>query len=195
MKTKQTKQPAGSFGKGLFVVAGLVLVGSLRVSAGEIGQAGDDHLRRAAEEAVRTNPFLGVFDYVSVDVDGGRVRLRGSVEQRLRREKAAARIAQLPGVLEVRNEIEVQSSAPGDVSLRRRLFETLYYGAGMPSGQRPEWPVRILVSDGRVTLAGEVGSSAEREALEAMALRAGAQFVENQLQAPVTSVRLAAARQ
>ena len=195
MKTKQTKQPAGSFSKGLFGVAGLVLAGALHVSAGEIGQTGDDHLRRAAEEAVRTNPFLGVFDYVSVDVDGGHVRLRGSVEQRLRREAAAARIAQLPGVLDVRNEIDVQSSAPEDVSLRRRLFERLYYGAGMPGGQRPEWPVRILVSDGRVTLAGEVGSSNEGERLEAMARSVGAQFVENQLQAQVTSVRLAAARQ
>ena len=98
-------------------------------------------------------------------------------------------------MLDVRNEIEVQSSAPGDVSLRRRLFERLYYhGAGIPGGQRPEWPVRILVSDGRVTLAGEVASSAERERLEAMAWGAGAQFVENHLQTQVTSERVAAAR-
>lgn len=147
-KTKQTEPAAGSF-KTWFGIAGLVLAGSLHVSADEIGQAEDEQLRRAAQESIRTNPYLGVFDQVPVDVDDGRVRLWGSVEQRCRREAAAARVARLAGVLEVRNEIEVQSSSPEDVMLRRRLFERLYYGGAVEGSQRLEWPVRILVSDGR----------------------------------------------
>ncbi len=194
MKTKQTKPAGRSFKKSWFGIAGLVLAGALHVSADEIGPAGDEQLRLAARQAIRTNPFLGVFDDVLVDVDGGRVWLRGSVEQRHRRDVAAARIAKLPGVLEVRNEIEVQSSTPEDVMLRRRLFERLYYGGGIENSQRPEWPVRILVSDGRVTLAGDVASSAERERLKAMAWNAGARFVETRLQAQVTSMHVAPAR-
>jgi hypothetical protein len=180
----------------LVVMAGLALAGTLRVSAAETGTVEDEPLRRAAQEAVRTDPYLGVFDFVFVDVEGGRVVLRGSVEQRHRRERAAARIAALPGVLEVRNEIEVQSSASDDVSLRRRLFELLYYGGGFPGGQRPEWPVRILVSDGRVTLAVETAGGVEPERLEALARSACAscaRFVAIQPQDQASS-RLAAAR-
>ena len=155
-------------------IAGLSLAVTLHASAAEVGRSGDDQLRRAAEEAVRTNPFLGVFDHVLVEVNGRHVRIWGAVEQRCRREKAAASVARLSGVLEVQNDIEVQSSAPEDVMLRRRLFERLYYGGGVVDSGRPEWPVRILVSHGRVTLAGEITDSADRERLEALAQSAGA---------------------
>ena len=87
------------------------------------------------------------------DVDGGRVWLRGSVEWRQRGESVAAQVAALPGIVEVVNEIEVQSSAPEDVRLRRLLFERIYYGGGIPTDPQPRWPVRILVAEGRVTLA------------------------------------------
>ena len=193
MKTKQTKAAAGSIRKSGLGVVGLVLATALSVAAGEPGQASDDLLRRAAQESVRTNPYLGVFDHVLVDTEGGRVWLRGSVEQRHRRAKVAASIARLSGVLEIRNEIEVQSSAPDDVSLRRRLFERLYFGGEIDAGQRPEWPVRILVSDGRVTFAGELASSAECERLETIALNAGAQSVATRFQAQAPRAHLAAA--
>ena len=169
-------------------VAGLVLAGTLHASADEIGQAGDAALRRAAEAAIRTNPYLGVFDHVLVDVVSGRVRLSGSVEQRDRREAAAARVAQLPGVLDVLNDIEVQPSAPGDVALRQRLFESLYGGGEIVASRSPEWAVRILVSNGHVTLAGAV-ASIDVERLQAM-WRAGARSVAIQ-QAQGSSVQVA----
>lgn len=152
----------------------------------------DDQLRRMAEEAVRTSAYLGVFDYVSIDVNSGRVWLHGSVEHRQRGDRAAAQIAALPGVVEIVNEIEVQSSAPADVQLRRRLFERFYYGGGIPRDQRPEWPVRILVSDARVTLAGELPKSADLARLETMAWEAGASFVEAQLHGQCAPERQAA---
>jgi hypothetical protein len=63
----------------------------------------------------------------------------------------------------------VQSSASEDVSLRRRLFELLYYGGAIEGGPRAEWPVRILVSDGRVSLAVAAAGSVEPERLQALA--------------------------
>jgi len=178
------KQVMASLGMGLML--------TLSASASETGR--DAALRQAAEEALRSNPYLGVFDYVTVEVDGGYVRLGGFVEQKLRREAAAARIAQLPGVEEISNEITVQSQAASDVKLRRRLYEKIYYGGAMPGGSRPEWPVRIQVSNGCVTLAGQVASSRDRERLEAMAWQAGAQLVENQLHAQAVTIQLAADR-
>jgi osmotically-inducible protein OsmY len=154
--------------------------------------AADDQLRRSAEEAVRTSGYLGVFDYVVVEVNGGYVRLRGSVEQRHRGEKVAGEVAALTGLVEVSNDVQVQTSAPADVQLRRRLFERLYYGGGIPRGERPDWPVRILVSEGRVTLAGELPASVDRARLEAMAWEAGAFFVEVQLHAESPRERQAA---
>ena len=194
MGTKHTTPAAGYLTKSWFAIAGLVLTSALHVSASDIAPAGDEHLRLTAEEAVRTNPFLGVFDHVVVEVDGGHVRLSGSVEQRQRRELAATSVARLAGVLEVRNDIEVQSSAPEDVMLRRRLFERLYYGGGVEASQRPEWPVRILVSEGHVTLAGELGGNANREQLETMAWSAGARSVGTKLQASTSLTQTASAR-
>jgi osmotically-inducible protein OsmY len=191
MRTNQAGQVAGSFRKSGFGIAGLVLAGALQAYSGEFATS-DTELRRAAEDSLRTNPYLGVFDHVLVDIHNGRVRLQGSVELPHRRQAAAARVAKLPGVIEVWNDIEVQSSAPADVQLRRRLFERLYYGGGIEPSPHPEFPVRILVSDGRVTLAGAVASSADSARLEAMAWDAGAGFVENRLKAQHTSIRLAA---
>ena len=192
---KRSIQAAGSFRQSFVGIAGmLMMTGTLHAFAGEIAAAGDEKLRRAAEEAVRTDPFLGVFDQVFVEVEGGHLRLSGSVEQACRREAAAARVARLSGVLDVRNDIEVQSSAPADVMLRRRLFERLYYGGVIEASSRPDWPVRILVSDGRVTLAGELTGDVDRDRLEAIAWNSGARFVEVELQLPVNSMQLAAAR-
>ena len=172
------KQTVGSFRKILAAVGGLVLAGAVHVSASPIGQAGDDQIRRAAEQAIRTNPFLTVFDHVVVDVDGGYVQLRGSVERPHRREAAAAGVARLPGVLGVRNEIAVQSSSPADASLRRRLFERIYYSGVLAPDADPEWQVWIVVDQQRVTLFGAVPRGAGEERLEAIARDAGALAVD-----------------
>jgi osmotically-inducible protein OsmY len=194
MRTSQARRRAGFLGNSVFSFAGLVLAGALHASAAE-PSAGDVRLRRAVEDAVRTNPYLGVFDHVVADVQDGRVHLQGSVELPHRRQAAAARVAKLPGVLEVTNDIQVQSAAPADRQRRRRLFERLYYGGGIPGSSEPEWPVRILVSDGGVTLAGFVPSGPDRERLMLLAADAGATFVESQLQVRDSSVRLAAAQE
>jgi hypothetical protein len=180
MGTKSTRRRALLGRARLFAVVGLALAGAVRASAAGIPRANGDPLRRAAEETVRTSVYLGVFDYVVVDVHDGRVRLRGSVEQRARGKRAAEQVAALPGVVDVVNEIRVQSGAPEDVRLRRRLFERLYYGGGIPADPRPKWPVRILVSEGRVTLAGELPEGTELARLQAMAWEAAALFVDLQ---------------
>lgn len=180
MGTKSTRRRAASGWARLFAVVGLAVAGAVRASAAGIPQADGDPLRRAAKETVRTSVYLGVFDYVVVDVDNGRVWLRGSVELRARSRRVAEQVAALPGVVEVVNDIRVQSGAPEDVRLRRRLFERLYYGGGIPTDPRPEWPVRILVSEGRVTLAGQLPEGAELARLRAIAWEAGALFVDAQ---------------
>lgn len=180
MGTKSTRWKAPLGRARLVAVVGLAVAGAVRASAADIPRANGDPLRRAAEETVRTSGYLGVFDFVVVDVNDGRVRLRGSVEQRERGKRAADQVAALPGVVEVVDEIRVQSGAPEDVQLRRRLFARLYYGGVIPADPRPEWRVRILVSEGRVTLAGELPEGAELARLEAMAWEAGARFVDLQ---------------
>lgn len=178
MTRKETKQTFGSIRKAWFGVAGLVLAGALQVSAGEIAQAGDDQIRRAAERAIRTNPFLTVFDHVVVDVDGGYVRLRGSVERRHRREAVAAGVVRLPGVVGVRNEIEVQSSSPADESLRRQLFESIYYGDVLAPNDEPWWQVQIVVDRQRVTLFGDLPRGAGQERIKAIARNLGALAID-----------------
>jgi osmotically-inducible protein OsmY len=178
MTTKQTTKTFGSIWKAWLVVAVLVLAGAPHISAGVIGETCDDQIRRAAEQAIRINPFLTVFDHVVVDVNGGHVRVLGSVERRHRREAVAAGVARLPGVLDVRNEIDVQSQSPADQSLRRRLFESIYYGHVLAPNHTPCWQVQIVVDRERVTLFGDVPRGAEQERIAAIARNLGARAID-----------------
>jgi hypothetical protein len=84
-------------------------------------------------------------------------------------------------------------NSPASVRTTQWLRE-IYYGGGVEPSLRPEWPVRIVVNDGRVTLTGELVDSASREQLETMAWSAGARFVETRLQAPTGSLPMASAQ-
>ena len=178
MTRNGTKQAFGSLGKSLAGVAGLVLAGGLARLRGRDRGGGRRPDRKAAEQAIRINPFLTAFDHVVVDVDGGYIRLHGSVERRHRREAVATAVARLAGVLGVRNEIELQSSSPADEWLRRRLFESIYYGGVLASHDEPWWQVKIVVDQQRVTLFGDVPRGAGQARIEAIARNLGALAID-----------------
>ena len=59
MTRKETKHDVSDpLGRSWFGVVGLVLAGALHVYAGEIGQAGDEQIREAAERAIRIESIL-----------------------------------------------------------------------------------------------------------------------------------------
>jgi hyperosmotically inducible protein len=100
---------------------------------------------------------------IRVSVDGVTVRLTGSVPDASQRERAAALAAGTAGVEAVTNDLEVEPSSAIS-GLETTVKEKL-----RASGAIGLDSVEIEVESGIVTLAGQVGSEAERQLAEALA--------------------------
>jgi len=144
---------------------------------------GDGALRKDAETAVLRYPRYEVWDAVGVEVQDGVASLRGWVLQPWRSSEIEDRVAQVPGLRGVRNELQVQGFSSMDERLRRELYARIY---GHPLFEtyagRFDKPVRIIVDRGRVVLAGTVGSAVEQAVVGHIALGTLAFAVDNQVQ-------------
>jgi len=120
-----------------------------------------------------------LFNFVDVTVDDGVVTLSGTVRHASRGTQLAREIAQVSGVRAVRNELRSPRMGAGDERLRRELVHGIY---GHLSLSRYRLfvapPIRILVEQGRVVLAGRVAAAVERELLRQIANRSEAFEVE-----------------
>jgi hyperosmotically inducible protein len=143
----------------------------------------DGAVRKDAETAVLRYPRYEVWDAVGVDVADGVATLRGWVLQPWRSSEIEDRVAQVPGLRAVRNELQVQGFSTMDERLRRELYARIY---GHPLFEtyagRFDKPVRIIVENGRVVLAGTVGSAVEQAVVGHIARGTLAFAVDNQVQ-------------
>jgi osmotically-inducible protein OsmY len=116
-----------------------------------------------------------LFNFVDVTVDDDVVTLSGTVRHKSRGTQIEREIAQISGVRAVRNELRSPRMGVGDERLRRELVQGIY---GHLSLSRYRLfvapPIRILVEQGRVVLAGRVAATVERELLRQIASRSEA---------------------
>jgi osmotically-inducible protein OsmY len=143
----------------------------------------DDDVRKAVASAILRDPYYGVFDSVGVGVEQGVVVLQGSVNQPWRKDDLDRRVAEVPGVREIKNEIRVQPTSFHDDRLRRELYSRIY-GNGLFERYRnwPDPPIRIIVENGNVTLTGIVNSRVEQAVLGSIAHGTLSFKVDNQVQ-------------
>lgn len=123
---------------------------------------------RSLEDSVRHEllmlPYYGVFDNLTYRVDNGVVTLGGSVSRPVVQRDAIAAVKRIRGVERIDNQIEVQSFSTFDDRIRLATVNAVY---GFAPLQRYGWgtqpSIRILVNNGRVTLAGVVRSETDRD--------------------------------
>lgn len=131
---------------------------------------------------IENSIFYSMFDAVSGTVRQGVVTLTGWVTTPYASAELAKAAAKVPGVTEVKNQIQVLPASPFDDELRSRLASAIY--ANLPelaTGRVP--PIHIIVNNGRVTLVGIVNSKMERFQAEQAARGVFGVFrVDNQLQ-------------
>ena len=123
----------------------------------------DAKVQKAAAEAILREPRYDVFDSVGVAVEDGVVLVGGSVRQPWLKDALDRRVAEVPGVRDIRNEIRVAPASIFDDRLRAQLYRRIY-GDDM-FVRYSNWaspPIRIVVENGRVTLTGLVNSSVEQ---------------------------------
>jgi len=141
----------------------------------------DADILKDARNAILRYPYYTVFDSVDLGVSDGVAVLRGSVRHDVRRRDIESAVARVPGLRDVKNEIQVQSASFFDERLRRQIYTAIYRDRLLPFAGRPDAPVRIIVDNGRVTLTGWVNSAVDRQVFGNLANSTLAFRVENRI--------------
>jgi hyperosmotically inducible periplasmic protein len=146
----------------------------------------------------------GVFDFISVNHDRGKVTLVGYTYQGGLRSHAARAVKRVSGVDEVDNRIELLPASSHDDHIRWASFYRIYsdgylsrYSPGGEIGARYElrqarrflgtqpfgnYPIHIIVKNGRTTLMGVVDSEMDKRMAEIRAREVSGVFsVKNEL--------------
>lgn len=150
----------------------------------------DDRVRQALETALGMDPRVRS-EQVEVEVDEGRVRLRGVVDDLAARRAAERDAWNTVGVGEVDNRLRVEPTEPvPDDRLRSEVEQALARDPFL--GKRV---IRVRVHRGQVRLSGLVGSGFERSQAGDVAARVrGVRQVENQLEVRQGGKRVPAGR-
>jgi hypothetical protein len=134
--------------------------------------------------ALERLPYYGVFDSLSYRVERGTVTLTGSVYRGELKNDAEKAVKRISGVDEVANQIEVLPASQNDDRIRWATYYRIYaddflsrYAPGGPWTVRYEliqaqrfpglqpfgnYPIHIIVKNGRTTLIGMVDNDADK---------------------------------
>ncbi|HKU42670.1 MAG TPA: BON domain-containing protein [Polyangiales bacterium] len=125
--------------------------------------ATDSELQQAVLQELKFDTRVHETD-VGIEVDRGVVTLTGTVDSWGKRAAAQAAAHRVEGVLDVANDIRVRlpgAAGRSDTELARAVRHTLEWDARVP-----ERRIRTTVTDGWVTLEGDVESWTQREDAE-----------------------------
>ena len=147
----------------------------------------DEELQQKVLKAVeydRVGYRVTPFNAISVDVHDGVVTLGGHAYGPVDADSAVATVANIKGVKDVINDIQVDPVSPFDDRIRVQVYRSVY---GFPSLNKyaidPAQPIRISVQNGHVTLYGVVDSQADKDAAGIRANSVSGVFsVKNDLQ-------------
>jgi hyperosmotically inducible protein len=121
-------------------------------------------VERDIRHAINSLAYYGVFDDLGFTIDdAGAVTLSGQVMQYYVRNSAVSVVKGIPGVTRVNDQIEVLPLSPFDNNIRIRAYNAIF---GYPAlsryaiNSRP--PIRIVVKNGNITLAGVVNNEMDR---------------------------------
>jgi hyperosmotically inducible protein len=142
------------------VLIAVVLVASTPVRAGDRENL---QLYRDVQRQVLQYPHFTIFDSVHIGVDQGRVTLKGKVTMPFKRTDIERRVAALPSVTMVDNQIEELPVSQFDNELRFLIARAIYGNQNFRAyASRVNPPIHIIVERGRVTLEGVVLSNVDR---------------------------------
>ncbi len=109
-------------------------------------------------------PRLNVFDNLSFSIkDSNTVVLSGEVVRPILKSDAEAAVKHIAGVSKVINNIEVLPLSPFDDAIRVRTYRAIFSIPGFEKyAVQAVSPIRIIVKNGNITLAGFIGSRLEK---------------------------------
>lgn len=114
--------------------------------------------------------FGSAFNNLGLNVQGGVVKVSGDVIDYPSRDSALAIIETTPGVKEVVDNINVLPVSPMDDQTRLAVARAIYGNSTLSRyAIDPQKPIRIVVSNGHVTLYGVVDTQLDKQLAETQA--------------------------
>jgi len=128
--------------------------------------------------------YDNTFDYFALGVKDGVVTVEGQDRTGIGRDEALADIANMPGVKDVVENISVEPASQFDEGLRLQAARAIYRDPVLSKyAIDPARPIRIIVTNGHVTLYGSVDSTMDKQIAGIRAGQIpGAFSVENKLE-------------
>ena len=158
-----------------------MVVSEIEIPAAE----SDAQLAEEVVKVIQRYPYYTLFDRLDGSINAGVVTLLGKVTPD--RDKAAnlfERVAKVPGVQDVQNQIETLTASSGDENLRRVIARQIFGSRHFERfSSRPNLPFHIIVQNNVVTLVGYVQGEIERREMERIVRQTqGVLRVVNELQ-------------
>jgi hyperosmotically inducible periplasmic protein len=133
-------------------------------------------------KSVNRYAHFTIFDDVNAKVVDGVVTLSGKVTMPYKRDDIMKRVANIDGVREVRDNIQVLPVSQFDDQLRYQIARAIY---GNPNFWNyaigPNPPIHIVVDHGHVTLTGVVNNDVDRMLARSLVSQFGVMSVKNDL--------------
>ena len=129
---------------------------------------GDDvspqQILEKARHAVLTYPYYTVFDNITLSAQGNQVTVAGQVTQPYKKSDLGNILADIRGVTNLKNDIQVLPVSSFDDHIRLAVARRIY---GDPQflnyGNQANPPIHIIVDNGNVVLEGVVNSNVDRQ--------------------------------
>jgi len=155
----------------IFLTALLCVAAEARGGQGPSKKAADKAAAKSEEHSLAHDvrhqlqvlPYYSVFDFITFNLDDGKVTLSGEVVRPTLRTDAEAAVRSIEGVASVTNLIEVLPKSAADDELRRGVYRAIYEDPVLQRYAVSSLPaIHILVKEGEVTLEGAVASEGEK---------------------------------
>lgn len=130
----------------------------------------DEELAQKVAKNVRNDAFFGVFDWIEGRVENGTVILEGAVREAWKKDHFGEMAESIPGVRDVRNNLEILPASVTDDRIRASLAREIYGDIsfyGQSFGARE--PIHIIVDGGDVRLEGAVTNQVQKRIASSIA--------------------------
>jgi hyperosmotically inducible periplasmic protein len=139
-------------------VRNLIKVAGLEVSDAQLEQ------KLSTKMLYVRSGYDNTFDFFAIDVKDGVVTVEGEDRTGVGRDEALADIANMPGVKDVVDNINLEPVSQFDDGLRLRAASLLYRDPVLSRyAMDPAHPIRIVVANGHVTLYGTVETTMDKQ--------------------------------
>jgi len=147
----------------MFARIAVVAAAALALSAPAMADTGNLQTFRDVQRQVLGYPHFTIFDNINMQVSDGVVTLTGDVTMPYKKDDIEKRVAKLPAVKQVNNQLHVLPVSQFDDELRLRIARAIYSNPSFAMyGSMVNPPIHVIVANGHVTLEGVVNSDLDK---------------------------------